>query len=376
LFLLHDYENNKNNNDYVFNDLLVRFCFKLLRNTKNNNNNNNNNNNDNDNDNNNYDVDEDKDTKNINKNNIKYRISDFFEKYNLDNNNKYKFNCPNDLSSITHITNALSIDIKTNILNNITINYFKYVKEYIKINLKKDFKNCNIEISNLIINSVYNDTINGSFNSDKVFHNWINEHKKLIIPKNNNIISILNLEDGIKKHYNSLNKFIKNYLNNDNMLNDLIKIDKTKNKKSILDTIYNDLINNKFDSDVLFHYWIKENKIIIVNEFNKKNYIDLNKEIKLKPYDFIPLMLFMNTNLELNESKKKYQIIPLRTNLTPKFIPINIHSLVDIIDSKYLFGNKKNYYHDNTNNGFILFETYFNFNSKFIKNTIKKGYIF
>ena len=107
---------------------------------------------------------------------------DFFEKYNLDINNKYKFNCPNDLSSISHITDALSTDIKTNILNNIKINYLKYVKEYIRINLKKDFKNNKIEITELIINSVYYDIISGSLNSDKTFHNCINEHKKLIIP--------------------------------------------------------------------------------------------------------------------------------------------------------------------------------------------------
>ena len=83
-----------------------------------------------------------------------------------------------------------------------------------------------------------------------------------------------------------------------------------------------------------------------------------------------------NKNLELNNSKKRYQVIPLRTNLTPKFIPINIDSLVDILDSKYLLGNIKNYYHDDNKKGLILFETYFNFDSKYIKKITKKGYIF
>jgi hypothetical protein len=150
--------------------------------------------------------DEDKNIKiidneqNINKNNIKNRLLDFFEKYNSDQNNKYKFNCPNDLSSVTHITDALATDIKTNILNNITINYLKYVKEYIRINLKIDFKDN--KITEFLINNVYKDIINGSLNSDKQFHDWINKHKKLIIPDDNNTISILNLEDGIKKHFN------------------------------------------------------------------------------------------------------------------------------------------------------------------------------
>ena len=86
-------------------------------------------------------------------------------------------------------------------------------------------------------------------------------------------------------------------------------------------------------------------------------------------------MLFINQNLENNKSKKKYQIIPLRTNLTPKFIPINTHSLVDIIDSKYL-NNIKNYYHNNTKNGLEVWNTFFNFNSDFIKKSLNKGYVF
>ena len=49
---------------------------------------------------------------------------------------------------------------------------------------------------------------------------------------------------------------------------------------------------------------------------------------------------------------------------------------MDILDSKYLLGNIKNYYHNDSKKGLILFDTYFNFTSTFIKNTIKKGYVF
>ena len=58
------------------------------------------------------------------------------------------------------------------------------------------------------------------------------------------------------------------------------------------------------------------------------------------------------------------------------FIPINIDSFVDLLDSKYLLGNIKNYYHNDSKKGLILFDTYFNFTSKYIKNIIKKGYKF
>ena len=48
--------------------------------------------------------------------------------------NVIKFVIPNNVSSITNITNYLSRDIQTNITNNIKINFLKYVKEYIKAN--------------------------------------------------------------------------------------------------------------------------------------------------------------------------------------------------------------------------------------------------
>ena len=78
-----------------------------------------------------------------------------YNSYNSNQSNQFKFIKPKDVSSITHITDALSRDIQTNIINNIIINYFKYIKEYININIKLEFKD--IE-SNQII-KIYNDII-------------------------------------------------------------------------------------------------------------------------------------------------------------------------------------------------------------------------
>ena len=83
-------------------------------------------------------------------------------------------------------------------------------------------------------------------------------------------------------------------------------------------------------------YWIDANLNKIINKFNETNCVDINKYLNKNPFDFIPYMLFINKNLELNKSKKNYQVIPLRTNMTPKFIPINTDSFVDLLDSKYL----------------------------------------
>ena len=346
LFLLYDYEsNNKTYNDYIFNELFIRKCFKLVKTGE---------------------IDN-----KLNDNSLIDRISKFYVDYNSNNSNTIKFTKPINVSSITHITDALSRNIQTNITNNIILNYNKYIREYTNINLTLKFNN----IDNKTINNVYNDLYYNTFYSDSIYHLWINEHKKLIIPKFTFNIYIKDFNDGIDNYYNIFIKFISNYVKINQKLKDLITLNndkKTETVNKIIQYLINkiNIIDNKYDN------WINENKIIIINEFNSSNLIDLDKKINEKPYEFIPYMLYMNKNLELNNSDKKYQIIPLRTNLTPKFIPIGIDSFVDILDSKYLLGKRKNDYHNDNKIGFVLFDIYFKFDSKYIKNTIKKGYKF
>ena len=347
LFLLNDFETNKNKpyNDYNFNELFIRKCFKLIKTGELN-----------------YDE--------TDNNSLLNRVINFYNNYNSNVNNEFKFIKLENISSITHITDALSRDIQTNIVNNIELNYFKYIKQYVVVNTKLKFLN----IDDNQINKIYFDIIDGTLYSNIEYHLWIQEHIKNIIPTLNDKIKIVSFKDGIDNHYSIFVKFVKKYIyENQNLLN-LISVN-DDNKKNTLKKIIDGLINdlNNFDK---YNDWVNQNKNIIVNQFNSSNKIDLEKEIKKNPFMFIPFMLFMNTNLELNNSKKKYQIIPLRTNLTPKFIPIGVDSLVDILDSKYLLGNIKNYYHSDNKKGLILFNTYFKFDSKYIKNIIKKGLIF
>ncbi len=373
LFLLYDYETNKGlYNDYEFDEMFIRKCFGLVKNGKinkrntnddaNNNNNNNNNNND------------------SNDKLLINRLIKFYDQYNSNKNNNIKFVKPNDVSSITHITDALARDLHTNITNNIKINFYKYLKQYINVNLKLEFKN----IDNNQIHKIYNDIINNTLCSNDKFHPWITKHKKLLIPSFDKTIYIQDFKDGITNHKVIFTKFIDSYVNNDQNLSNLIFIkdkDNYKNKKKIIKQIINKMINDDNDNaenDKFNNYdeWINENKKLIVDSFNLNKKIDLDKELENNPYQFIKYMLFINCNLELNQSNKKYQIIPLRTNLTPKFIPIGIDAFVDILDSKYLLNKQKNYYHNDNDKGLILFKTYFNFDSKYILKIIKKGYIF
>ena len=353
LFLLHDYEINKNKfNDYTFNEKFINNCFRLIKTDKIND----------------IELSDDNDT-------LIYRVFKFYNQYNSDNNGKIKFIKPDNVSSITNITKELSRDIQTNITNNIILNFNKYLKEYVSINLKLSFNN----IDDKIIYDVFRDIGSNTFYSDLKYHSWIINHKKLVIPLINNTIYVKNFEKAVDEHCKLLYDFTFKYIKKNKKLLDLIVINNDK-KKVITDVIINYMFN-KIDDNIDVHLskyidWIDKNKISIINDFNSLGCIDLDKKIDNNPYNFIPSMLFMNKNLESNNSKKKYQIIPLRTNLTPKFIPIGINSLVDILDSKYLFGKIKNYYHDDYKHGFILFETYFKFDSKYIKRIIKKGYVF
>jgi len=352
LFLLYEYEQNIII-DYDLNENFIRFCFQLLRNGNkkfilNNTN---------------------------EKNDIKNRLVIFYNDFNTKN---IAFNCPIDLDSTTHITNALSRDIATNIKNNITLNFYKYIKEYIKINLKLEFEKDNrVEINSTTINYVFNDIISNTYYSNNIFHEWIINNKKLIIPNfDDNIIQIStkSLSDALNKNVKS---FIIKYIKDDDILCNIIKNNKFKVSqiKIIQNAIYNDIVNNTFNSNLIFHDWIKNNILLIINIFNSINCIDMDAKLISKPFIFVQKMLFMNKNLELNKSKKKYQIIPIRTNMTPKFIPINTHALVDILGKDYL-DNIKNYYHNNTENGIDVWNKYFLFTSDFIKNTLKKGFVF
>jgi len=353
LFLLYDSkQNNYKYNDYKFDEIFIRKCFKLVKTGKINDNNNNN-----------------KDL-----NNLTDRLFKFFNIYNLDDDNKFKFKKSDNIGSITHITDSLSRDIQTNITNNIILNFDKYLKEYTTINLKLKFKNIDNKTINLILNDLYLNT----FYSDSIYHSWIKEQQKLIIPEFNDNIYVNNFKDGIDNHNKIFTEFIKKYIKNNQKLKNLIILN-DDNRKKIINGIILYLINKSDTIEIEFiKYidWINESKNNIIKEFNSSKPIDLDNELNKNPFKFITCMLFMNINLESNKSNKKYQIIPLRTNLTPKFIPINIHSFVDILDSKFLFEKTKNYYHNDTKNGFMLFDNYFNFDSKYIKNTIKKGFVF
>ena len=228
LFLLYDYENNKNlHNDYIFNEIFVRKCFKLIKTGKIE-----------------HDkVEDDKDENNnkLSSNPLIERLVKFYNYYNSNEDNTIKFIRPDNIGSITHITDQLSRDIQTNITNNIKLNYNKYIREYVNINLKLKFS----DIDDKIINTIYNDIYSNTFYSDSIYHMWINEHKKLIIPKSIDKIYIENFNDGIDVYI--FIKYITKYVKTNQKLKNLIMLNNDGiiiNKENKKTTRYNYRIFN------------------------------------------------------------------------------------------------------------------------------------
>ena len=94
--------------------------------------------------------------------------------------------------------------------------------------------------------------------------------------------------------------------------------------------VKNDLClnDNNLTSDFKYHKWIIDNKKIIfpIVEDNSMLYED---DIKINYCKYLKHMLLMNSKLEEN-NKKMFSAIPLRTEITDKYITLNSSALKDI----------------------------------------------
>jgi hypothetical protein len=97
---------------------------------------------------------------------------------------------------LSNILNSCKTKIVTSYKNNITTNYLKILKKYIKSIFDKSYteeykllsksklQECKTEIFN-DINNIFNDlTKNNELISNIKYHNWINENKNKLVPKN------------------------------------------------------------------------------------------------------------------------------------------------------------------------------------------------
>jgi hypothetical protein len=174
------------------------------------------------------------------------------------------------------------------------------------------------------------------------------------------VTSILTaFENNIKFHFfDYVRRFINSYFKDkykDEISNSAFK----KQLSQELNKVKNDIINNTDTCDDKYKEWLKDNRYNIVPKKFKKSYY---YDVIVSPQKYIKHMIWMNIQLE-KIGRKLFQPIPLRTDITPKFISIDTKALVEILVQK----NKNYYLKDITGTKEILWDQFFNIKQK-VKN--------
>ena len=113
--------------------------------------------------------------------------------------------------------------------------------------------------------------------------------------------------------------------------NDTIKIIEKTNKdvrKELL-LVKTDLIDDIKKSDIKYHNWIDENKNKILPVLNKINYKTHTEQLEDKHEDYFKYMLYMNNELN-KKNHKLFQPIPLRKSVTNQFVHFDTSCIKDI----------------------------------------------
>ena len=208
-------------------------------------------------------------------------LSLFFEKEfvhilpnpNLENINENKF----DSKNLSYVFSMFSKDMDVAFKNNIVLNFFKYVHQFVNQNFikrtvlrmsKEDFK--------------------------KLTHLQQIEYRK----------------------------------------NKSEECDRIKNLKRELFLVKNDLIEETFKSDKKYHEWIEENaKLIFPQKSNNK--LSYEEDITINHNKYLKHMLLMNDFLEKTNdtSKKLFTALPLTTEICDKYVHFDSTSIKDIFNS-------------------------------------------
>lgn len=152
-------------------------------------------------------------------------------------------------------------------------------------------------------------------------------------------ISVLTaIENNIKLNFfNYIRKFVNSSFSKEHKLilknySSKEKIKMNKHLKKELYGVKQDLINNTKLSDIKYHAWIDKHRTnILPIDIDKCCQIDVNNN----PQKYLKHMIYMNIQLEELECKM-FQFFPLRTNIIPKYIPLDSKSIVELLFDKNL----------------------------------------
>ena len=136
--------------------------------------------------------------------------------------------------------------------------------------------------------------------------------------------------------------------------------------KSILFKLKHQLMTLNNETDEIFNEWKTTHlSNILPTNITKSVYYD----VKVRPFEYLKAMLYMNSVLEKQESKL-FQPLPLRNNIVPKHIILDTASLVSLFcPANKTDGIKKGELHKNLKeNQHDIWNAFLNLNHKIFRN--------
>jgi hypothetical protein len=172
---------------------------------------------------------------------------------------------------------------------------------------------------------------------------------------------VKNIETNIAEHLvEHVNKFVNNTFDVKNKIAEIKKFDISEKEKKELCTkfyseiraIKSDLLSSskKLESDKKYHMWINKHKKYI-NTKKKLAKECVNYDVCVYPQDYIKAMIYINNQFNSFNVKHKddpiklFHVIPLRTNIIPKYITIDTSALINLYikeDIAYYLKSVKN----------------------------------
>ncbi len=143
---------------------------------------------------------------------------------------------------------------------------------------------------------------------------------------------LTNIENNIKMHFfKYVNRFVNSSFKKINieLLEKAKEGTKTELRKNLNKEIYEvkqDLLNNTLKSNEKYHKWINTHRD---NIFYKDFVNSYEFDIENNPQRYLKSMIYMCEQIEKLETKS-FQFFPLRTEISPKYIPIDTKSIIQL----------------------------------------------
>ena len=235
---------------------------------------------------------------------------------------KFNYEVKLDGVNLSHILGYMSIDILTNIENNIKLHFIKYLNRFVNSSFKKQnnelLEKCEKGTKkklrkelNKDLYEIKQDLINNTLNSNNKYHEWINKHKNNIFPKEFNTSYEFDIQ-------NNPQSYIKG------MIYMCLEIEKIGTKSFQFFPLRNNIILKyiPIDSALLIDLFIEKDKNTYLTDIeNKKQelwnkYFNLSNPVfKQKEYSFdyristdcfsVSIQLIHNDFIQKEKDKKQ-----------------------------------------------------------------------